>query len=175
VTSYSSYILELAAELLTTAEPTTSEGRQLLISILTALEESFTHDQDDFWQSPSHFTPIASPLVALLSQINSPPLTESLITAITALASATSSAEEHRELNTAMLKLMRSDDAATRVNAVQVERRLTEKLGEEWLVMVPEMLPFVAELLEDDDENVERESRAWVRRIEEVLGESLEF
>jgi len=70
---------------------------------------------------------------------------------------------------------MRSVDAETRLAAVKTERSLTEKLGEEWLAMVPEMLPFVAELLEDDDEDVEREARAWVKRVEEVLGESLEF
>jgi U3 small nucleolar RNA-associated protein 10 len=70
---------------------------------------------------------------------------------------------------------MRSDDAETRLAAVKTERSLTEKLGEEWLAMVPEMLPFVAELLEDEDEDVEKEARAWVRRVEEVLGESLEI
>jgi U3 small nucleolar RNA-associated protein 10 len=70
---------------------------------------------------------------------------------------------------------MRSDDAKTRLAAVKTERSLTEKLGEEWLAMVPEMLPFVAELLEDDDEDVEKEARAWVKKVEEVLGESLEL
>ena len=36
------------------------------------------------------------------------------------------------------------------------------------------MLPFIAEALEDVDEGVEIEIHAWVRLIEEILGESLD-
>jgi U3 small nucleolar RNA-associated protein 10 len=36
------------------------------------------------------------------------------------------------------------------------------------------MLPVISELLEDDNEEVERECLAWVREIEGVTGESLE-
>jgi U3 small nucleolar RNA-associated protein 10 len=147
----------------------------LLNAALATLEQSFEHDQDDFWQSPSHFTPIAEPLIKLLARTSDTRLTPIVISTVTSLASATSSPDQHKELNTAILKLMRSDDAETRLAAVKTERSLTEKLGEEWLAMVPEMLPFVAELLEDDNEDVEREARAWVKRVEEVLGESLEL
>jgi U3 small nucleolar RNA-associated protein 10 len=153
----------------------TDDGLRLFTAALATLEQSFEHDQDDFWQSPSHFTPIAGPLINLLERTSDTTLTSALANTITSLASATSSPEQHKELNTAILKLMRSDDADTRLAAVKTERSLTEKLGEEWLAMVPEMLPFVAELLEDDDEDVEKEARAWVKRVEEVLGESLEL
>lgn len=44
--------------------------------------------------------------------------------------------------------------------------------GEEWLARhVPEMLPAVAELLEDDHDDVERETRLWVGMLEGVLGD----
>ena len=36
------------------------------------------------------------------------------------------------------------------------------------------MLPFISEALQDDDEGVEAEVQAWVRLIEETLGESLD-
>ena len=61
-----------------------------------------------------------------------------------------------------------------RLAAVQCEMSLTEKLGEEWLALLPEMLPFVSELQEDDDERVEREVRRWILKIEGILGESLD-
>jgi U3 small nucleolar RNA-associated protein 10 len=72
---------------------------------------------------------------------------------------------------------MRSDDAEVRLAAVKAEGALTvhDTIGEDWLGMVPEMLPFVSELLEDDDGDVEREARKWVVRVEEALGESLEL
>lgn len=72
------------------------------------------------------------------------------------------------------MKHMRNEHAAIRLVAVQAEQDLTEKLGEEWLALLPEMLPFISELQEDDDEEVERETRAWIRKIEGLLGESLE-
>ena len=72
-----------------------------------------------------------------------------------------------------ILKNMRSDRAAVRLAAIQTERALTERLGEEWLVLLPEMLPFISEALEDDDEVVEKEVQMWIIGIERILGESL--
>ena len=69
---------------------------------------------------------------------------------------------------------MRSDNAVVRLAAVQCEMSLTNKLGEEWLSLLPEMLPFVSELQEDDDERVEREVGRWIVQIEGILGESLD-
>ena len=96
-----------------------------------------------------------------------------VIPAITDLAVASSSATQHKELNTAILKYMRSDVVSVRLAAVQCERALTDRLGEEWLVLLPEMLPFISELQEDDDDTVEKETLRWIQRIEEILGESL--
>lgn len=68
---------------------------------------------------------------------------------------------------------MRSGDPTVRLAAVRCEMSLTAQLGEEWLALLPEMLPFISELQEDDDEAVERETLQWIRRVEEVLGERL--
>lgn len=97
-----------------------------------------------------------------------------IIPTITELAAAAASPEHHKELNGAILKYMRADDALVRLAAVKCEQRLTDRLGEDWLALLPEMLPFISELQEDDDEVVERETLAWIRQIEAVLGESLE-
>ena len=96
-----------------------------------------------------------------------------LIPAIAQLAVATDSATHHKEMNTSILQYMRSDKGALRLAAVQCENALTEKLGEEWLALLPEMLPFISEGLEDDDEAVEREVQRWILVIESILGESL--
>jgi len=97
-----------------------------------------------------------------------------IIPAITGLAGAAGSPEHHKALNSSLLKLMRHDDALIRLAAVKCEQDLTDKLGEDWLALLPEMLPFISELQEDDDEVVERETLAWIRQIEGILGESLE-
>lgn len=49
------------------------------------------------------------------------------------------------------------------------------KMGEQWLTYLPTLVPYIAELLEDDDEEVEMEvRRGLVRVIENVLGEPLD-
>jgi U3 small nucleolar RNA-associated protein 10 len=128
----------------------------------------------DFWQSPTHFTPIAAPLLDRLQSTSATLTRESIIPAITALASAASSSDHQKEMNSRILSLMRADEASTRLAAVKCEQALTERLGEDWLALLPEMLPIITELLEDDDETVELETRRWIKKVEEILGESLD-
>lgn len=66
------------------------------------------------------------------------------------------------------------DNPHTRIAALKTEQALTEHLGEDWLALLPEMLPYISELMEDEDEGVEREVRKWVKQIEGVLGERLD-
>ncbi len=98
-----------------------------------------------------------------------------VIPAITELAVVADSAENHKEMNAAIMKYMRSDEVQVRLAAVKCEQSLTVRLGEEWLALLPEMLPFISELQEDDDEVVERETHRWIVEIEDVLGESLDL
>lgn len=176
VTGYSSYLMEQAANVLNGTKPSGSDEQLLLRNVLDTLSATFSHDQDDFWQAPSHFEAIAQPLLDQLAHAKEPEVRESLeiVPAITRLASAAASPDHHKTLNTAIMKMMRHDDALVRLAAVKCEQELTEKLGEDWLSLLPEMLPFISELQEDDDEIVERETMAWVRSMEETLGESLE-
>ncbi|KAJ2754358.1 HEAT repeat-containing protein 1, partial [Coemansia sp. BCRC 34490] len=51
---------------------------------------------------------------------------------------------------------------------------LYEQLGEEYLILLPETIPYLAELLEDDDSRVERATRETIKVIESFLGESLQ-
>jgi U3 small nucleolar RNA-associated protein 10 len=174
VTSYSSYVIEHAAKMLQhlAAEEADSELRS---AVLGALQKSFQHDQDAFWHAPSHYGTILKPLVNLLTLPVAEAVTNDVIPAITDLAaSSSSSLDNYRELNTILLRYMRSDSASTRLATVKCEQSLTKRLGEEWLGLLPEMLPFISELREDDDEMVERETQRWISQVEGVLGESLE-
>lgn len=57
---------------------------------------------------------------------------------------------------------------------MNVQIFIAQKLGEEWLLgLMPEMLPFISEGLEDDDESVEAGVRKWVGVVEGVLGEEV--
>jgi U3 small nucleolar RNA-associated protein 10 len=174
VTSYAIYLIEDTVEALKNVKQDDEVSIELWSRVLRTLVKCFEHDQDDFWQTPSHFSAIAPVLCAQLAHGSSLPLAIELIPAIVELAAAADSQENHKELNTAILKHLRSPNASVRLAAVRCEQVLTDRLGEEWMSMLPEMLPFISELQEDDDDVVEKETHRWIVKIESVLGESLD-
>ena len=174
VTSYATYVLDSAVDGLQSVNAKDSDSVELWSKVLRTLVKCFEHDQDDFWQSPSHFSVIAPVLIAQFTGASSLPLVEELVPAVVELAAAADSADHHKEMNTTILKHMRSENTDVRLAAVKCQQALTDRLGEEWLSMLPEMLPFISELQEDDDEIVEKETHRWIVKIEDVLGESLD-
>jgi U3 small nucleolar RNA-associated protein 10 len=174
VTSYASYMIDSAVEVLRTADPKSPQDRELWRLVLRTLSKTFEHDQDDFWQAPAHFDADAPALTAQFAHAAGVDLTADLIPAIVELANAADSQEHQKVLNGSLLMHLRSENTAVRLAAVKCEQALTDKLGEEWLAMLPEMLPYISELQEDDDEVVERETHRWIVGIEGCLGESLD-
>lgn len=174
VTNYASYILKNSIDILNTMNPKDEVSLELWTRVLRTLTKCFEHDQDDFWQTPANFNVVAPALCAQFTSATSLPICQELIPAIVELASVVDSPDHHKQLNVCILKHMRSENAYVRLAAVTCEQKLTERLGEEWLSMLPEMLPVISELQEDDDEAVERETQRWILKIEEVLGESLD-
>ena len=128
----------------------------------------------EYWQSPARFVIISTPLLAQFAHAADSPVESALIPCVTAFASAASTPEHHKVINSAILAHLRSEHVRVRLAAVRCEISITESLGEEWLSLLPEMLPSISEAMEDDDEAVEAEVRRWVRGIEEILGESLD-
>ena len=174
VTSYSSFLLDNASALLQAPLTGKPLDRELLDLVLQTLSSSFRHDQDDFWQSPTHFDSVAVPLMDQLKNAKVLQVTDQVIPTVTDLAGAAGSPEHHKTMNATIMAYMRDEDAAVRLAAVKCERSITERVNFDWLALLPEMLPFISELQEDDDENVERETLRWVKQIEDVTGESLE-
>ena len=174
VTSYATYLLDNAVEVLKNVNLRDEESKELWSRVLRALVKCFEHDQDDFWQSPAHFSAISHVLCVQFTNVSGLPLVQELVPAIVELAVAADSSDHHKEINVAILKHMRSETASVRLAAVKCEQALTDRLGEEWLSMLPEMLPFISELQEDDDDVVEKETHRWIGKIEDVLGESLD-
>ena len=68
----------------------------------------------------------------------------------------------------------RSPEAPRRLQALAVVAGLVERVREEYLVLLPEALPFLAELIEDPEHAVEAATQSLLRRLEELSGESLE-
>lgn len=175
VTNYSTFVLDDAIKILKTVKPK-SGGIELQLwkRVLSTLAKCFEHDQDDFWQAPAHFGAIAPVLMDQFLLAGSVNVETDLIPSAVELAAAADSQTHQKELNSTLLKLLRSEQTAVRLAAVKCQQALTDKLGEEWLAMLHEMLPRISELQDDDDEVVERETHRWIVKIESVLGESLD-
>lgn len=83
-----------------------------------------------------------------------------------------------KKLNHAVLMTTRHDDESVRfaaLDAIQNFYELEEGggLGEDLLQYLPETIPFLAEILEDGSERVEKKGRMVIAKIEGLLGESL--
>ena len=174
VTNYAGLIIDDAVDILTNISPKEVDSRVLWERVILTLQSAFEHDQDDFFQSPRHYPPLCNAFLAQLPSVaSSATLLPQLITTITLLANTTVAPAQHKSLCSPLLQYMRDASAAVRLAAVKTQLSLTERLGEEWLAQLPEMLPFVGEGMEDDDEGVEMEVRRWVKSMEEILGESI--
>ncbi|OAA53811.1 ssu processome component [Niveomyces insectorum RCEF 264] len=117
-----------------------------------------------------------------------------LIPAVVQLARAAHAPDHQKTLNTLLLRRLQAASAAgpahtpslsssvthtqvqqaERLAVVRCQQALAAALGEEWLTLLPEMLPLISELQEDHDEAVGRETNRWINTIEAVLGESLD-
>lgn len=51
---------------------------------------------------------------------------------------------------------------------------LVSKLGEDYMSMLPETVPFISELLEDENPEVEKQCQRSVQEMEKILGEPLQ-
>ncbi|KAI9808220.1 MAG: hypothetical protein M1825_004677 [Sarcosagium campestre] len=174
VTGYAAMIIESGVQILEAASVEDAESKVLWTLAVRVFTKTFEHDQDDFWQGPQHFDAIAPTLMSQIGRAPDLPVIDEVIPAITALAKAVDSSDHHKELNGALLKHMRSHESSVRLAAVKCEESLTDRLGEDWLGMLPEMLPFISELQEDDDEKVDNETHKWIVKMERILGESLD-
>lgn len=201
VTSYATYLLTPISIILqsaTSTDQSSRASRPLLINALTLLRTISIHDQDSFFSAPSHFSPIASPLVSTLTLSTTKqtrPLTTShIIPTITGLALATlDSPTTHSELVHHLVSLKSHSSPHVRLASIKTLIALTEDedLGDEFIAntigigagegegargggsSVGEIMVYVNEMLEDDDEDVERGVRRWVQLVRAKVGEDV--
>ena len=79
-----------------------------------------------------------------------------------------------RPLHHAVLMATRSNDANGRCTALETVMAICATLQEEYLVLVPEALPFLSELLEDEDARVEKRAVEVINAMSEKSGEDLQ-
>lgn len=72
------------------------------------------------------------------------------------------------------MEYMKSEPASVRLAAVNAQRELYSELSGEWLKMLPPTVPVIAELMEDEDDNVIDATHLLIAMIEKVGGISMQ-
>jgi U3 small nucleolar RNA-associated protein 10 len=70
--------------------------------------------------------------------------------------------------------MLDSSSPHVRFGALRVCAAFFVELGLPFLALLPETVPFVAELMEDENIEVERLTQALIKRIEALSGESMD-
>jgi len=99
----------------------------------------------------------------------------SVVSCLTSLAAAAGNEQLWKPLNHMLLEACGNDRRSdVRKSGVKCLLSIIHTLGEEYMVLLPECLPVLSELLEDDDEEIVALAKECVQQGEELLGESLE-
>ncbi|CAD6568277.1 MAG: snoRNA-binding rRNA-processing protein utp10, partial [Tremellales sp. Tagirdzhanova-0007] len=142
--------------------------------LLNVLGKSFEVDDGAFWTDALHLKmiPLLVGQLALFPDLATSPVGATLAS----LAGSTSSESVLKSLNTAVCLTTRSQDPQIRKAALGAMDAIWEKQAEEMLQFVPETVSeFLAELLEDENGEVEALARKVLARIERSTGSLKEY
>ncbi|SCU92811.1 LAMI_0E12134g1_1 [Lachancea mirantina] len=173
ITSYFTYLLDQTIELLHSFVKGETVDLNLRRLVLNSLTSCFKYDQEEYWKSTSRFEVISEALIAQLSNIEDS-VAKYLVKAISSLAVSNAGAEDHNKImNTLLMSHMKAScRSKEKLWASRSIKAIYSKVGENWLALLPQLVPIIAELLEDDNDEVEYEVRTGlVKVVENVLGE----
>ena len=109
-----------------------------------------------------------------LSELDADYVHACVVPCIGQLAAAAGSDVLWKPLNNHILMNTRDPSAAVRLSSLKALKELFEVIGEEYLVLLPECLPFLSELLEDNNPDVEAQCRRTLKFAEDLSGEDLD-
>lgn len=155
--------------------------QSLARALISALRTCLRHDAAAGGAlSKSQLETVAQPLVETLdalarSSFDSAELVQThAVPCLSQLATCSSASDAFRKgLNHKLLMKTRAAQPAVRLAALRALHACFEAVGEEYLVLLPECLPFLSELLEDSSPEVEALCRRVVADMSELSGEEL--
>uniref|UniRef100_A0A182JD64 HEAT repeat-containing protein 1 n=1 Tax=Anopheles atroparvus TaxID=41427 RepID=A0A182JD64_ANOAO len=188
---FASDLVTIAAKLLNatnTATADDSEGNEtlhfavntknvaLLRYVLKTLYCIVLYDNQNFINAV-RFDMLLGPVTGQLENglvIDEPELRRLVIDCLAQMAVAVMDDSLWRQLNYQVLLKTRNNEPEVRLFALQACTEISAKLGESYAPLLPETIPFLAELMEDDNEAVEKAVHHSCREIGRVTGEDLQ-
>jgi hypothetical protein len=151
-------------------------NHKIVCNVVECYTKLFLFDNGEVVQ-PVLFNKIVGPLVTLVQSCSRRTDTKynqlnDLVTpCLVQLAAAINNDIHWKTLNHQILLLTRHSLARVRCGAIQVQMEMYNKLGEEYLILLPESVSYFSELMEDSDQNVESACRRLLKKIDSLLGD----
>ncbi|XP_022087703.1 HEAT repeat-containing protein 1-like isoform X2 [Acanthaster planci] len=151
----------------------------LLVYLLDCLHKCFMYDKGGF-VSKERFQRLMQPLVDQIENMQGTDtdyqdrVSNHLTPCIAQFLVASHESSTWQPLNYQVLLKTRHSSAKVRFAALTVLQELHRKLAEDYLSLLPETIPFLAELMEDESVEVEQQCQLLVSELEKTLGEPLQ-
>ncbi len=141
---------------------------------LGALSEVFAHNRLDGLLTKSYEEHVDALLSVFEAAAGQPEVLQALTDCLSRLASGTQDDAQWKYLNYQVLLCLRSPRVEVRRRVLATVAGFVEARGETYLAVLPDAAPFLCEVMEDEEEDLEAECRRLLKRMEEVFGQSIE-
>lgn len=155
---------------------------ELVLHTVTALHKCFMHNKDEFF-SKEHFDKLGPALANQLvygfaNHGRTPPeyqtfVEESLSPCLEKMALCMGNYTLWKPLNTNIFEKTRNSNPSIRLCSLYVIERFFKVLGPSYLVLLPESMEYMAELMEDNEIVIEKKTKDLFHYIEKTSGQSL--
>ncbi|XP_024117299.1 HEAT repeat-containing protein 1 isoform X1 [Oryzias melastigma] len=157
-----------------------SEKNCLLLQLgLNCLQKIFLYDTKCFLNQ-ERADALLSPLVEQLEnqlggeQVYQQRVTQHLLPCLGQFSVALADDSLWKTLNYEVLLKTRHGDSKVRFSSLLMLMELAFRLKENYVVLLPETIPFLAELMEDECEEVQQQVQRVVQEMEKILGQPLQ-
>uniref|UniRef100_A0A182Q5N1 HEAT repeat-containing protein 1 n=1 Tax=Anopheles farauti TaxID=69004 RepID=A0A182Q5N1_9DIPT len=154
-----------------------SKNVTLLRYVLKTLYNIVLYDNQNFINAVRFdmlLAPLADQLENELIATDDAEIRSLVIDCLAQMAVAVMDESLWRQLNYQVLMKTRNNDANVRLFALDACTAIARKLGESYAPLLAETIPFLAELMEDDNESVEKAVHHSCREIGRATGEDLQ-
>lgn len=152
--------------------------KSLLIQyIVSTLSNVFKYDTINF-TTKERFEMIMTPLVNLLEAVDldnySNICQNYVIPCISNLIAAVTDDTLWKDINCQVMLKARHRLPEVRSICIDTTLAVAERLGENFLPLLPDSIPFLAELMEDEQEDIEQKTRKAIQKMEQFVNEPIE-
>lgn len=156
---------------------TTIEKTLLIQSLVSTLSNVFKYDTINF-TTKDRFETIMNPLVDILEAVELEDYNNLcknyVIPCISNLIAAVTDDTLWKDINCQIMLKARHRLPEVRSICIDTTLAVAERLGENFLPLLPDSIPFLAELMEDEQEDIEQKTRKAIQQMEKYVNEPIE-